>query len=173
MKNFEQICKDRSSIRKFIDKEIEKEKLYQVLNIIKTAPSAGNLQAYEVIVIKSSDIKEKLSEAALNQDFIIKAPIVLVFVAKAAESFITYGERGKVLYSIQDATIACTYAMLACEALGISSTWVGAFDEEKVIKLLNCKYEETPIALLPIGYTLAPKISLTRRKESNELFREI
>lgn len=173
MKNFEQICKDRSSIRKFIDKEIEKEKLYQVLNIIKTAPSAGNLQAYEVIVIKSSDIKEKLSEAAINQEFITKAPIVLVFVAKAAESFIRYGERGKELYSIQDATIACTYAMLACEAFGISSTWVGAFDEEKVIKLLHCKEEEMPIALLPIGYTLAPKISLMRRKESNELFREI
>lgn len=171
--NFQNICKSRSSIRKFIDKTIEEDKIAQILNIVNTAPSAGNLQAYEVVVVRSKDVKAKLSQAALNQTFIAEASIVLVFVAKTMESSRRYGIRGKELYSIQDATIACTYAMLACEALGISSTWVGAFDDDKIIDILHCKNGEVPVTLLPIGYTLSPKLSITRRKDLNELSREI
>lgn len=171
--NFKDICKSRSSIRKFIDKTVEEDKLTQILNIVNTAPSAGNLQAYEVVVVKSKDVKAKLSEAALNQVFIEEASIVLAFIAKTEESSVIYGKRGEELYSIQDATIACTYAMLASEALGISSTWVGAFNSDKIIDILKCKVGEVPVVLLPIGYTLSPKVSLTRRKDLNELSREI
>lgn len=171
--DFQNICKSRSSIRKFIDKTIEEDKITQILNIVNTEPSAGNLQAYEVVVVKSKDVKAKLSEAALQQTFIGEASIVLVFVAKTEESVVRYGRRGKELYSIQDATIACTYAMLACEALGVCSTWVGAFNENKIIDILHCKNGEVPVVLLPIGYTLSPKVSITRRKDLNELSREI
>lgn len=173
IKDFEKICKSRKSIRKFIDKTIEEDKITQILNVINTAPSAGNLQAYEVVVVKAKDVKVKLSEAALHQAFIAEASTVLVFVAKTLESSERYGRRGKELYSIQDATIACTYAMLACEALGISSTWIGAFNEDEIIEILHCKNGEVPVAVLPIGYTLVPKVSLIRRKDLNELSREI
>lgn len=171
--DFQKICKSRSSIRNFIDKIIEEDKITQILNIVNTAPSAGNLQAYQVVVVKSKDVKAKLSQAALNQVFIAEAPIVLVFIAKTEESAVKYGRRGNELYSIQDATIAGTYAMLASEALGLSSTWVGAFNEKKIIDILHCKNGEVPVVLLPIGYTLSPKVSLTRRKALNELSREI
>lgn len=171
--DFKSICKSRKSIRKFTDKTVEEDKIIQILNVVNTAPSAGNLQAYEVIVVKSKDVKGKLSEAALHQTFINEASIVLVFVAKTMESSVRYGRRGVELYSIQDATIACTYAMLACEALGISSTWVGAFDGDKIIEILHCNNGEVPVALLPIGYTLVPKVSLTRRKDLSEISREI
>lgn len=171
--DFQNIYKSRSSIRKFIDKTIEEDKITQILNVVNTAPSAGNLQAYEVVVVKSKDVKAKLSEAALNQAFIAEASIVLVFIAKTEESSVRYGRRGEELYSIQDATIACTYAMLAAEALGLSSTWVGAFNDDKIIDILDCKNGEVPVVLLPIGYTLSPKLSFTRRKDLNELSREI
>jgi nitroreductase len=170
---FEKICSNRKSIRKFSDKLIEENKIMKILNIINSAPSAGNLQSYEVVVIKSKDTKIKIYEASLFQGFIAEAPVVLVFIAKAQEASKHYGERGEYLYSIQDATIACTYAMLACEALDISSTWVGAFNEGKIKEILHCKKGEIPVALLPIGYTLSNKISFSSRKELNELTREI
>ena len=170
---FENLCNSRKSIRKFTDKSIEENKINKILDIINSAPSAGNLQAYEVIVVKSKDKITKLYEASLHQKFIAEAPVVLVFVAKAKESSKIYGERGEQLYCIQDATIACTYAMLACEALGLSSTWVGAFEEDKIKELLNCREEEIPIALLPMGYTLSNKISFIKRKDLNQLVREI
>ena len=170
---FENLCNSRKSIRKFTDKSIEENKINKILDIINSAPSAGNLQAYEVIVVKSKDKITKLYEASLHQKFIAEAPVVLVFVAKAQESSKIYGERGEQLYCIQDATIACTYAMLACEALGLSSTWVGAFEEDKIKELINCREEEIPIALLPMGYTLSNKISFIKRKDLNQLVREI
>jgi len=170
---FEDLCRSRKSIRKFTNKLIEEDEITKVLNIINSAPSAGNLQAYEVILVKSKDKIRKLYEASLQQKFIAEAPIVLVFVAKPQESSKIYFERGEQLYCIQDATIACTYAMLACEALGISSTWVGAFEEDKVKELLNCRADEIPIALLPIGHTLSKKVLFTNRKDLSELVREV
>lgn len=170
---FEKICSNRKSIRKFSDKSIEENKIMKILNIINRAPSAGNLQSYEVVVIKSKDIKIKLYEAALHQSFIAEASVVLVFIAKTQESSKRYGKRGEQLYSIQDATIACTYAMLACEALEISSTWVGAFNEDKIKEILHCKKEEIPVAILPIGYTLSKKVSFTNRKDLNQFSREL
>jgi nitroreductase len=163
---FEKLCNNRKSIRKFTDELIEENKIIQILNIINSAPSAGNLQAYEVVVVKSKELRIKLSEAALAQNFISKAPVVLVFIAKSEESSRIYGKRGEQLYSIQDATIAGTYAMLACEALGISSTWVGAFNEDKVKEILHCKKEDKPVAIMPIGYTLLSKIIFRNRKEA-------
>jgi len=170
---FEKLCSSRKSIRKFTDKSIEENKIIKILNIINSAPSAGNLQAYEVIVVKSKDKITDLYEASLHQKFISEAPVVLIFVAKTQESSKIYGKRGEQLYCIQDATIACTYAMLACETLGISSTWVGAFEEDKIKEVLNCRADEMPIALLPIGYTLSNKISFTNRKDLSELVREV
>lgn len=169
----EKLCNNRKSIRKFSDKLIEENKIMQILNIINSAPSAGNLQSFEVVVVKSKDIIIKLYEAALHQSFIAEAPTVLVFIAKTQESSKRYGKRGEQLYSIQDATIACTYAMLACEALDISSTWVGAFEEDKIKEILHCKEEEIPIAVLPIGYTSSNKISFRSRKDLNQLSREL
>jgi nitroreductase len=170
---FEKLCNNRKSIRKFTDKIVEENKIIQILNIINRAPSAGNLQTYEVVVVKSKELRVKLSEAALSQRFISEAPVVLVFIAKPEEASKVYGERGEQLYCIQDATIAGTYGMLACEALGISSTWVGAFNVDKVKEIINCKKEEKPVTIMPIGYTLSNKIIFTKRKQLNELSREI
>src|SRR5471030_584643 len=136
---FEIVCNNRKSIREFSSKSIEDNKILQILNIINSAPSAGNLQAYEVVVVKSKEIIRKLSEAALHQSFIAQASVILMFIAKTRESSKRYGRRGQQLYCIQDATIACTYAMLACEVLNISSTWVGAFNDEKIKEILHCK----------------------------------
>ncbi|MFN7181896.1 MAG: nitroreductase family protein, partial [Planctomycetota bacterium] len=75
-------------------------------------------------------------------------------------------DRGKKLYAIQDATIACAYAQLAITALGLGSVWVGAFDEKKVKQILNLPKELKPIAILPIGYpNEQPKITSRRKLE--------
>ena len=60
------------------------------------------------------------------------------------------------------------HALMQCllvKLSGISSTWVGAFEEDKIKEVLNCRADEMPIALLPIGYTLSNKISFTNRKD--------
>jgi len=148
----EEIFKKRHSVRSFRDMPIEEEKLKEILEAANSAPSAGNLKARKIVRVEDSVLKEKLAEAALGQDFIKEAPVVLVFFALPEVSALKYKQRGRELYSIQDATIAASFAWLQAVRLGVDACWVGAFEEEKVKKILKAKPNEKPIAILPFGY---------------------
>lgn len=167
-----ELCNNRHSVRSFCNKNVDDSIINQILEVVQTAPSAGNLQAYEVVVVKDTAIKQSLAQASFDQNFISEAPVVLGFVALPTISYQRYGERGKKLYSIQDATIACTYAMLSATNLGLSSTWVGAFDDRKVKEVLKINSNDTPVALLPIGYA-AEEPQKTTRRDLFEISREL
>lgn len=147
-----EVFEKRYSVRNFKSGEIEKEKLKEILEAAESAPSAGNLKARNIIVVEDLDLKQKLAKAALNQDFIGKASVVLVFFALPLVSAQKYGERGRNLYAIQDATIAASFAWLQAVMLGIDACWVGALDEKEVRKVLDAQKDEKPIAILSIGY---------------------
>lgn len=166
MELFEAMSK-RCSVRKYLAKPVEDRKLEKILEAINEAPSAGNLQAYKVYLIRKALTKKRLSDAAFGQSFIEEAPVVLVFCAAPKESARRYGERGANLYSVQDATIAASYAQLAATALGLASCWVGAFDEEKVKEILKIE-KELPVAIIPIGYA-AEKSKKPKRKKLEEI----
>jgi nitroreductase len=147
-----EVIKTRHSIRAFTGRSIEPEKLQAILEAANRAPSAGNLQAYEIFAITSRTSLSALGHAALHQEFIAQAPLALVFCAHPARSAKEYADRGRSLYSVQDATIACAYAQLAATALGLASVWVGAFDESQVREAIGAGFELLPVAVLPIGY---------------------
>jgi nitroreductase len=102
----------RRSVRAFSDEQINPDSLEKILSAANQAPSAGNIQSYEIILITLRPIKEALARAALHQDFLIEAPVVLAFVTNPRRSAVQYGHRGEDLYCLQDATIACAYAQL-------------------------------------------------------------
>jgi len=147
-----EIFKKRHSVRSFQDREVEPEKLEEILEALESAPSAGNLKARELIVVRDEETKKKLAKAALGQDFVAQAPIVLVFFAVPWRSAEKYGQRGENLYALQDATIAASFAWLQAVALNLSACWVGAFDEEEVKEILNIKDDWQPICIMPLGY---------------------
>ena len=142
----------RRSVRVFTEKAVAREKIHAVLGAANRAPSAGNLQAYEVYVVHNRPTRERLALAAGGQSAVAHAPVLLVFCASPARSAVKYGERGKLLFSVQDATIACAYAQLAAAALGLGAVWVGAFDEGAAREALGLTRELRPVAMLPIGY---------------------
>lgn len=150
---FDEVIEIRHSTRAFKDKKIEPERLKKILKTVASAPSAGNLKAYKISIILNSEIKRKLAEAALNQDFIFQAPVVLVFSADLPKSAAKYGKRGAELYSFQDATIAAIFAWLKAVDLGLSGCWVGAFNGELAREILELPNNLRPIAILPIGYS--------------------
>ncbi len=149
---FFDVVSKRHSVRAYDSRPIEPEKLQRILEAINRAPSAGNLQGLEVYMVCDEGRRRALVEAAGDQDFLAQAPVVLVFCANGSRSAARYAERGITLYCIQDASIACTFAMLAATAQGLSTVWVGAFDEEQVRLVIGAPGEHRPIAMLPIGY---------------------
>ncbi len=161
---FFDVVEKRRSIRAFKNKQIEKEKLDKILDAIHAAPSAGNLQARKILVITKPEEKKKLCEASLGQSCLKEAPVILVFFAIPNESEQKFGTRGRDLYAVQDATIACTFAELAATALGLASVWVGAFHEDSIKKAINAPLGHMPVAMLPIGYANAEPRERTRKK---------
>ena len=161
---FFDVIKRRKSVRAFLDKEIPKDMEMKIKEAINLAPSAGDLQSYKVFVVKNESIKKRIADAAYGQMFVADAPLV-----DARRSSSKYGRRGMELYALQDATIAAAYAQLAATALGLSSVWVGAFDEDDVKEVIRT--ELRPVAIIPIGYA-AKNPERTPRRSVEELFEE-
>lgn len=171
MAKFETVIKNRKSIRAFKEKEIAKEKINKILALTTLAPSAGNLQSYKIFIVKNKEKIKKISQKAYGMShFTNLPPLIFVFCANPEESASRYGERGKTLYALQDATIACAYTQLIAVALGLASCWVGAFDEKEIKKILNT--DLLPIAILPIGYP-AENPPYHSRKSIKEISQEI
>lgn len=149
---FFEVIRNRHSIRGFTTQVVEPEKVQAILDAANAAPSAGNLQGYEIFAVTNRDVLCALMRAAYEQEFIAQAQMALVFCAHPARSAVKYGERGIQLYCIQDATIACAYAQLAATALGLASVWVGAFNDARVSAALGIGDELKPVVILPLGY---------------------
>lgn len=164
MWDFFETVRHRHSVRKFrTDIPIEPEKLHAILEMACAAPSAGDLQAYRIVVVRDAQHLMALSNAAGHQTFIAEAPLCLIFCSDAQRSGQKYGDRGRDLYTVQDTTIAATYAQLAIVAAGLASTWIGAFDEAAVAKVLGLEAGLKPLALLSVGYAAELPESTPRR----------
>jgi nitroreductase len=168
---FDQLIQARRSVRAFQDRPIPTHCLQHILECTNLAPSAGNLQAYEIYEVTSPKTRAALAHAA-DQAYIAAAPVILVFFANHGRSARKYGARGRELYAIQDATIAATYAMLAAVDAGLSTVWVGAFSDEAVTAALMSPGDWTPVAILPLGYA-AESPEPTERRELSQLVHEM
>lgn len=152
----------RRSIRAFKPDPVREEDLKKILETATAAPSAGNRQPWEFIVVKDTEKKSELARAALGQSFIEEAPVVVVVCANLERSSRVYGRRGEELYAIQDTAAAIQNMLLAAFALGYGTCWVGAFDEHEVSKILRIPSGVRPVAIIPIGKP-AEKPSRTSR----------
>ena len=144
--------RNRRSIRKYKDSKIDDELINKIIDAGVWAPSAGNLQSWEVIVVKDPEIKSHLAVACYIREFIAEAPVVLVMCAYKQKSSDTYGERGHKLYCIQDAACAAQNMLLMIHYLGLGACWNGAFDEDSVSSLLEIPDGVRPVAIITVGY---------------------
>ena len=167
-----ELIRVRRSVRAFTTQPLEPEKRQAILEAANRAPSAGNLQAYEIYAVTHRATLRALARASLDQEFIAQAPLALVFCAHPARSVKKYGKRGAWLYCIQDATIACAYAQLAATSLGLGNVWVGAFDDDRVRAAIGVSDELVPVAILPVGYA-AEQPRASPRRSLDDLVRPI
>jgi len=164
--------KGRRSVRAFTNQPVSDKEVMKLIDAARWAPSAGNIQPWEFVVVKDAEIKRGLSEAALNQTFIEEAPVVIVVCANQTRSSRGYGDRGVNLYCLQDTAAATQNMLLAAYALGFSTCWVGAFQEEEARKVLNLPSGIRPVAIIPVGHPSEKPMSRSRRPLNDVLHRE-
>lgn len=141
----------RRSIRSYQGRDVPDGMLKAVLHAGHMAPSAGNMQGRDFVVVKDRSMLEQISKAALGQRFVAEAPACIVVCANVERSSSRYGKRGE-LYAVQDSAASAMNMMLLAQDLGLGTCWVGAFDEQSVSELLGIPPGVRPVALIPIGY---------------------
>ena len=142
----------RRSIRQYRSKTVPEEVLKNILEAGRLAPSADNAQPWHFIVVTDAEIKRKLSKGAWRR-----------FIKDSAFTIAGCGERNR-KWSAVEVAIALQNMVLAAEAQGLGSCWVGAFEEEEVKRLLNIPETLKVIALISFGYP-AEKPGPQYRKE--------
>lgn len=170
--DFFEIVRQRHSIRAFKSDPVEEAKLAAILEAANSAPSAGNQQAYEIYLVRDAARKAELAQCCYSQQYVAQAPEVLVFCSHSVLSAQKYGTRGEQMYALQDATIACTYAMLAAAGQGLGSVWIGAFKDQAVWQCIGAPTGIEPVAILPVGYP-AETPQTTPRRPLESLVHEV
>jgi nitroreductase len=151
MNVFEAIT-NRRSIRRFLKKEVDDNQIGLMLYMATQAPSAGNAQEWEFVVVKDEEIKKKLAIASLHQGFVKDAPVDIVVCANLDRISTRFGKRGELLYAAQDTANAVILMMLSATAMGLGTCWVGAFDEDRVKTALELPNNLRPMTIVSVGY---------------------
>lgn len=155
--------KERRSVRAYSAEGVSEADVARLIEAARWAPSAGNTQPCELVIVKDKEIKRKLSKAALNQTFIEKAPVVIVVCADLSRSSRGYGSRGTNLYSIQDTAAATENMLLVAHELGLATCWVGAFQEDAVAEAVKAPRNMRPVAIIPVGHPAERPAAAKRR----------
>lgn len=146
------IIKKRRSVRKYLRKDVPLELIEKVLESSRFAPSAGNYQPWEFIVVRNEDTKKDLVAAAYNQNWMLEAPVFIVSCVNMRLAAAVYGERGAKLYGIQAVATAIDNILLMAESLELGTCWIGAFSEVIVARVLECPEYIRPCAIITLGY---------------------
>ncbi len=165
--------KGRRSIRAFERRDVSPEAVEELVDAARWAPSAGNIQPWEFIIIRKPETKRKLVEAAWNQSFIEEAPVVIVVCADEDSSSQGYGDRGKTLYCLQDTAAAIQNVQLAAYSFGLGACWIGAFNEERVREILGVPRGMRTVAIIPVGYAAESPEPRRRRPISQIIHHEV
>ena len=161
---FIDVINERYSVRGYLDKEVEKEKLEYVLKAATIAPTGVNAQAFKVYVIDAKKYKDKLSEIYAAKWF-VEAPYVLCVVAVKNEAWTRPWDMKNI--ADIDATIVMDHMTLAATDVGLGTCWIGAFKKNKAYEFLNLDENEEAVLFTPLGYGNAEPRD-TPRKELDE-----
>lgn len=136
---------------------VDEKMIGLILHIGTYAPSAGNLQEWEFVVVEDGDKKAALSSAALDLRHLKIAPSVIVICADVRKVALKYGKRGELVYAAEDAGACGAFMGIAANALGLGFDLVRSFDEDEVRNVLNLPDNLRPMVLMPVGYPKGEK----------------
>jgi len=150
MKVFDAI-RSRRSVRDFKDKDIPRTVIAKLVEAFRLAPSAGNIHYAYTIVVQNPKVRKKIADACTDQEWVGDASAIIVVCSKTSEVEKVYGERGK-MYALQGTAAATQNVLLTAEELGVNGTWIGAFSESKIKKVLKIPQVVQIHNLIALGY---------------------
>jgi len=149
----------RRSIRKYKPEPVPEDKLRQVLEAGRIAPSAGNRQPWKFVVVTNPETRRLMVPACRNQAFVGEAGAIIVACAPDES----------LRWHMVDIGIAVDHMTLAAHSLGLGTCWIGAFEPEQVKQLLGIPAQVKVVCVLPLGVPDVEGVPKPR-KEFDEVF---
>ncbi len=152
------IIKKRRSVRSYLDKPVENEKIEKVIEAARLAPSACNSQCWRFIVVRDKEVLRQLVEKGLEKipvknKWARTAPVIIVACAEL--NFLTHRLGAKISaidYYLLDMGCAIEHLILMATELGLGTCWIGWFKEKSIRKLLKIPKKTKIVALITLGY---------------------
>ncbi len=175
IKPFQQLVRNRRSIRKYLEKSVEREKVLICLEAARMAPSADHVQPWRFLVIDNPEVKKNFSDEVFSgiyssSKFAGKAPVIIVMLAKLD---VIANRIGKQIQGIHfyfiDMGIAGEHIVLQAEELGLGTCWIGWFSTKKTRKLLNIPRKYKIVSLMSMGYYEERPSKEKKRKTLDEI----
>jgi nitroreductase len=165
--NLLNIISKRRSVREYLHKEIEQEKIDYIIECARLAPSAVNYQPWKFIIIKSEDKKQLLHKCYNHREWFKSAPLYIIGLGDANQSWKRKSDNKDHLDI--DLTIAMEHIVLAAEEQGLGTCWVCNFDVALYRQLFNIPENLIPVGILPIGYPAKEMEKVSNRKTVEEI----
>ncbi len=148
MSDFLELARRRYSVRSYKPDPVEKEKLERILEGGRLAPTAVNLQPFQLIVIRTANRKAELLRI-YSKKWFVQPPIVICACGLPGKSWVRKDGKN---YNDVDVAIVMDHLILAATAEGLGTCWIGAFDRAAAREVLGLPEDVEPIALTPLGY---------------------
>ena len=146
--DFFNLIQKRYSVRAYKPDPVADDKLQQVLNAARLAPTAANRQPFQLVVIHTAGRQSELKRV-YSRDWFSQAPLVIGMCALQAAAWVRRDGKN---YADVDAAIAMDHLILAAANLGLGTCWVAAFDPAVAREILGLPDGVEPIAFTPLGY---------------------
>ena len=157
--------KTRKSVRAYLDRPVEEDKLNAILEAARLAPSASNRQEWRFVIVREAETRKKLAQIAGKQKFVGEAPVIIVACAETDGHVMKCGQP---CYPI-DVAIALDHMTLAAVELGLGTCWIGNFSEREVKELLGIPEPIRVVELMPLGYPADPSAIEKKRQPLDQI----
>lgn len=145
---FSDLIQKRYSVRAYQDRPVEEEKLQEVLEAARLAPTAANRQPFRILVLRTAGREAEL-QRIYHRPWFVQPPLVLCICAIPAEGWVRMDDK---VYTDVDAAIAMDHLVLAATNLGLGTCWIAAFDPAAAREVLDLPAGVEPVAFTPLGY---------------------
>jgi nitroreductase len=154
----QRLIQQRRSIRRFLDKPVDRDSITMCIEAARVAPSADNVQPWRFLIIDDQEIKENLAKEVFSgiysiSKFAAQAPVIVVVLAKLD---IIANRIGKQIQDIHfyllDVGMAGEHFVLQAEELGLGTCWIGWFNIRRARKILDIPRKYKIVSLLALGH---------------------
>jgi len=172
---FQKLVEQRRSIRRYLEKPVDKEKILACIEAARLAPSADNVQPWRFLIIDDPQLKAKFSKEAFSgiyyiSRFAAQAPVLILVLGRLDIIANRLGKQiQKIHFYLIDIGIAGEHIVLQAEELGLGTCWIGWFNMRRARKIFNIPHKYKIVSLISMGYYEKKPIKRKKRRKLEDI----